>query len=231
MDAPRHIFVAALAVSVMFIFVLKDTAQRFFFACGVLAVGYALFKKQQVTEKKRNNQDSFITSVEKELSDDHEVPENKIFYIHKSPRNLKYLRKHKELQQAVFDLKFLQIYDRALFNKMIIFIEYFLKIHFKVMIGKYEFSLYYPMLRDARSEILNTMKSAHLNIPNISTILYIKDIDDYLETRIRLVQAVTYKLMKLLCHKKRASKQPGTAATYKPPLDSDTSHDYHYALF
>lgn len=222
MEVSRHVVLSAVAASVVFVFVLKDVAHRFFFLCAAAAAAYAYIKAYRTREKKRNNQESFMSATEKELSDDHEVPENKIFYIHKSPRSLRYLRRHKELQQAVFDLKFLQIYDRALFNKIVTFIEYFLKLHFKVMIGKYEFSMYYSVLRDTRSEILNSMKSAHLNIPDVSTILYIADIDEYLERRIRLVQAVTYKLMKLLCHKHGAG--------YKPPLEND-AFDEHYALF
>lgn len=222
MEVSRHLVIAAFSASVLFLFVLKDSAHRFFFVCATAAAGYMYLKNYKTVEKKNNNQESFIASVEKELSDDHEVPENRIFYIHKFPRSLKFLRRHRELQQAVFDLKFLQIYDRALFNKMVAFLEYFLKIHFKIMIGKYDFTLYYPVLRDIRSETLNTMKSVHLNIPNISTILYIKDVDAYVEQRIRLVQAVTYKLMKLLSHKHRS--------VYKPPLEND-NFDQHYALF
>jgi hypothetical protein len=91
------------------------------------------------------------------------------------------------------------------------------------MLGKYEFNLYYPVLVDIRNEILNDMKSVYFNIPTISTILVIDNLDTYLDAKIRLVQSITYKLLKLLCHKYRKN--------YKPPYGIDKTKNKHYALF
>jgi hypothetical protein len=172
---------------------------------------------------KNKNMKMIVNKKEVDLSNDFEVPENNIFYVHKTPRNLKFIKRHNEFMHVIYDLRFLNIYDQALYNKLISYIEYFLKIHYKIMIGKYEVDLYLGMLKDIRSEILNIMKTIYFNIPNVSTILYIDDLDNYVETRIQKVQAITYKLLKVIGRKYQKN--------VKPPFDCDMNKDNHYALF
>jgi hypothetical protein len=172
---------------------------------------------------KNKDIDVFFVNVEKELATEYEVPENKIFYIHKTPRNLKFIKKTDEYKNVLYDIKFIQIYDRALFNKLVTYIEYFLKVHYKVMLGYYNFKLYYQVLRDIRSEILNIMKTSYFNLPNVSTIINIPDINVYMEEKIKIVQAITYRYMKIVCQKHDKA--------FKPPNEYDIAKDNKYALF
>lgn len=208
------------------IFVVQDLGQRLFVLAIYAAVAYAYYVRNSKVTQRLNTVESFFASVEKELSDDHEVQENKIFYVHKMPRTLRYLKRHRELCETIHELKFLRIYDRACFDKIVAYLEYFLKIHFKIMSGLYDFDLYKSTLKDIRAEVLNTMKTSYFNLPNVSTILAIERIDDFVETRIRRVQGILYKLLKIACR-----KHEGSAADFKPPYDSDATKDDRYALF
>lgn len=218
-----HLLIIAFVILFVALFVLKDMSSRFLVLMTCVVVGYILYQQQKTEMDKNRNMKVILDKKENELSDDFEVPENNIFHVHKTPRNLKFIKRHSEFMHVIHDLRFLNIYDRALYNKLISYIEYFLKIHYKIMIGKYEVELYLGMLKDIRSEILNIMKSIYFNIPNVSTILYIDNLDDYVEKRIKTVQALTYKLMKVIGRKYQKN--------VKPPFDHDLTKDIHYALF
>lgn len=213
------------------IFVNNDP-KSIFFIFAILIVLYSLYsKKKEEEETKTANIVSYMDNIEKTLDHDYEVPENKIFAIHKTPRNIKYLKRTEDLRQIVYDIKFLEIYDEALYEKIISYIEYFLKIHYKVMLGKYEFELYFPVLKDTRNEILNSMKTIYFNIPNISTILYIKNMDVYVDERIIKMQSITYKYMKALYHKYNKSNTNRSSFSYQAPFENDMMKDKHYNIF
>lgn len=222
-DTP-HILVLFFIILVCLVFIITDNSQRFFLLVICAIAGYFYWTSKTKTVKKQKSTLSFVDNIEKELNDDHEISLGNCFYVHKNPRNLKYLKKHQNLTQIVYDIKFVQIYDRALYNKIVALIEYFLKIHYKVVLEKYDFSLYYGMLKDIRIELLNSMKSIHYNIPNISTITTIPNLDEFVELRIRMVQAITYKMLKLLAHK---YNKP----FHKPPHENDLNSEKHFALF
>lgn len=219
----KTLLVLAFCIIFVFTFIVKQFAYRFFLLITLTILGYMYYQDFEKTKRKNNNLHTHLNSVEKELEGDFETPVKDVFYIHKSPRNIKFIKKHELIRQILYDLKFLNIYDKGLYHRIFTVTEHFLKIHYKVMIGKYEFDLYYPMLVDSRHEIMNVMKSIYFNIPSISTILYIKDLDAYVEERIRKMQSITYKLLKLLCNKYKRE--------FKPPYNFDPQKDNHYALF
>jgi len=219
----KNIIIIIFVILYILLFVVTDLTQRFFIIIVVIIVVYMYLRTLKSKKTKNADIDLFFTKVEKELSEEYEVPDNKIFYIHKTPKNLKFIKKTDEYKNVLYEIKFLQIYDRALFNKLVTYTEYFLKIHYKMMLGYYDFNLYYQILRDTRSEILNIMKTSYFNLPNVSTILSIGDINIYMEAKIRIVQALTYRYMKIVCQKHNKS--------FKPPNEYDIGKDNKYALF
>ena len=205
------------------VFITRDLPRRFFILVAAGVIGYIYYQQKQKTTKKKQTLEAFLDTIEKELGDDHELPTDKVFTMHKTPRNLKFVKRHSEIKQLLFDLKFLQVYDKALYHRIVSYIEYFLKIHFKVMIGKYEVKLYLPMLKDLRLEILNAMKSMVFSTPHVSTIIDIPDLDVYISKKTKIMQAITYKFIKLICHKHHLP--------FKPPYEDDYVRDDQYALF
>lgn len=219
----RHLVLGGVVILFCIVFIIDDMRQRFFAIIVLVCLGYILVQRFQSKHKKHKTKDKLLGDIEKELGDDREINNSGSFFVHKNPRNIKFLRQHKELTDVLYDIKFVQIYDRALYNKVISLLEYFLRIHYKVMIGKYDFALYFPVLKDIRSELLNTLKAITFNIPNMSSIVAIPDLDAFVDKKVRHIQAITYKLIKIVCHKYKKH--------YKPPYDLDPHVECHYALF
>jgi hypothetical protein len=223
MDNINNLIIFVFVTIFLIVFVIKDISHRFFFVTIITIVSYFYFKTYKKNDSNDKNINTFLLKLEKDLSIQLEIPENKIFFIHKTPTNINAIKKHRNLAQIVYDIKFLQIYDNGLYNKFVSYLEYFLRIHYKIILNKYEVDQYLPILQDIRFELLNILKSAYYNMPSISAIIDIKNLDVFLAERIRLVQAITYKLMKLVSNKYKKK--------VKPPYDFDYNKDNHYALF
>lgn len=217
------------------IVVLKNPYLSFFATTLTVVVTYYLFLRfKKVKEAGRTSKEGIerleasFTQGEKK---DFEVPNDRIYYIHKRPRSLKYLKRTADIGQIINDLKVLDIYDNALYDKIVTYTEYFLKVHYKMMLGKYDFDTYFPVLKDIRQELLNSMASMAHNLPRVSRIVDIPNIDDYTQRRITHMQAKTYRYIKIV-HRKFAILRPNRKdLTYQAPYENDISDDPHYHLF
>jgi len=231
-EIKKNIFIIFIIAFLLYynICVNTDTKGIFFIIVIIIVLYVFYYQKIQVEEKKNSNVNKQINDFEKTLDHDYELAENKIYAVHKTPRNLKYIKQTQDIKQIVYELRFLQIYDEELYEKIVSYIEYFLKIHYNTMLGKYDFGLYFPVLKDIRNEILNSMKTIYFNIPNVSTILDIKNIDNYVEQRILRIQSITLKYLKILYNKYKSLKT--SFMRHEAPFEYDKmKEDDHYNLF
>jgi len=234
----KHIFIVFLIGFILYynLFINRDI-NGVFFMFVILIVLYIIYiNKKTIDEKKNSNLNKHINDFEKILDHDYEIPEDKIYFIHKTPRNLKYIKKNDDIKQIIYDIKFLKIYDQALYEKIVSYLEYFLKVHYKVMLGKYDFELNFQILKDIRIEILNSMKTIYFNIPNISTIIDIKNMDNYIEQRIIKIQSITMKYLKIAYHKYKKNNIDGfgkfvSHMSHEAPFEYDEMKDKHYNIF
>jgi hypothetical protein len=211
------------------LFIKKDPKALFF----IFTIFFILLmlRQQYQTGKQKDSRElyNFIKNKEKELSNDFEIMDPKNVRIHKTPRSLKYLRTSPDLLKTVYDLKFINLYDKALYNKFLSYMEYFMKIHYNMMIGYYDYQTYFPIIKDLRFEILNMLKATTFNLPKQSTVLPIDDIDNYMDEKLAFIQARTYKYIKIL-HHKYGSKRNSTTS-YESPYDYDPGSDNYYNMF
>ena len=209
-----------------YVIVYERDVPKVLFSTIILYVVYTLYERQKVQEAtKTNDVDKFIDYMEEYLSNEHELNGN-IFGVHKTPKKLRYLRRNGDIKNILYDLKFLKIYDMESLSKTTAYLEYFLKIHYMVMINEYDYGLFYPILKDIRNALLNIMKSTVYNTPNISTILDIPDIDAYIQLRTLRIQSITYKFLKIL-HKKFKNK----VDRCDPPFEHDPMATESYDMY
>lgn len=227
-EIKNNIFIFFIILLFIFynLFIIRDV-KILFFIIIISIIAYILYDKRKTRDiVKDRNKIEYIDNIEKQLNHDYEIPENKIYHIHKTPRNIKYIKKNEDIKNIIYDLKFLQIYNKELYEKFISYFEYFLKIHYNVMLEKYDYRTYFSILKDIRNEILNIMKSIYFNVPKISTIIDIPDLDKYIEKRILIIQSITYKYMKIAYNKYSQDH-----VTYNAPFEYDSMKDDRYDLF
>ena len=227
-DISDNTFIAFIGAFILYYFIIVNKDPKgVFFVMVCFIVVYATYAREK-TRNEAKNAGVVKFMIEKEGNmNGREIPENMNMYVHKLPGNLTYVRKTKDLRDILFDLRFLEKYDLALYEKLLALVEHFLRLHYKVMVGKYDFEQYYPMLKDIRNEILNTMKTVVFNTPSLqSTHIDVPDLESFIDEKVALMQATTYKYMRSVFHKYNKKHM-----SYNAPFESDGMKDTHYHVF
>lgn len=121
--------------------------------------------------------------------------------IYKGTSNLKYIMMHEDIKGIMEDLEFILKFQPDIIIDILILLEYFYKIHYNVMIEKYEPCSYVPILRDLEKEIINIFSTFVYNLPDISTTIAIGNIDEFMLVKLRDIQSILQRYMNILKNK------------------------------
>lgn len=171
-----------------------------FIAMFVSAIGFNKALNIYDTKHHKQTSDKFWKTVSKQLQD-YEIVNDQVFLVHKPPETLKYLFFHPQVVDTLEDLKFMLIYEKDLFLRLIIYIEWFMKVQYNIMIEKYNACSFYPILRDLRREIMNILASLVFNMKPYSNILDIPNMIEFTQLRTRNIQTITWRYMTIVKHK------------------------------
>lgn len=223
------IFIVLFVIYYMTI-VIKDY-KGVFFIIIVFAVVYIQYINKQtlipeniskflkkILKTGNNNNNLFLDNKETELISDKNGIEENTFYTRKSLNNIKFIKNSKEIGYELFRLKIIEKYDKELFNKIIYLTEHFLKLHYKIMMGFYEFEQHFNIIKDIRLNLLNNIKSIVYNIPKIDEDL-INDVCDN-------IQGLTHRYLKILQLKYKKSQY-----IESPPYEYDPSQNDNFNIY
>lgn len=169
------------------------------FSFLVMVITYIL-KTVYVSRTSTNSKETFWKTSEAKVRGK-QVFNDIVFSVYKGPARLRYVRMNKEVEGILEDLDWLEKYQPDILHDLMIYTEYFFKYHYNVMIGKYDAHTYIPIINDLRRLIMNTMSSGTFNLPTISTIVDIQNIDVFMSRKRRDMQAVLTKYINILRHK------------------------------
>lgn len=225
------VFIVALVVFYHIVAMQKDanasSSYKVFMLMVILAIlGYYLWQYKEVETNTSIKSDKFFDDLEKQIHTT--FSNNTVFLVHRSTRNIKYIRKQLHVALFIKDLDFLNVYQKEAYHKLIIYLEHFLKIHFNIMIDKYDCRSFLPMLRDMRVIILNIMSSLTFSLPYISTIIdtNVKTMDEFIAEKTRDIDAILYNYIKIAAHKNKEINKHEHIA-YKYPTENDPYTDSH----
>lgn len=158
--------------------------------------------QNRFTNKDFKNIDEIITDhstnfINKELEliqeDEYYIDSNDIYPIYKKPKKFLFLKKDKYLEKILYDLRFIQKYDKGDYLKLIILIENFLKTYYNLIIDRYDID-YIDILLDIRKEILNIMYNFKVDAPQYDK--KNRYIHNVIQDNIIKMQSYTYQKIK-----------------------------------
>jgi hypothetical protein len=205
-DVKKNLLIAFSIVFLGFylLFIKKDVIQLFFYI--VIIAIFVVFRIEYSNDQNTKNDgvDAFIKKIESDLKT--HIPEldnSNIYKIHKPPSSLRFiLQNHDGIKHILFNMRKVQLYDKMAFYRMIIYIEYFLKYHFNMMIGVYDYNEYIPIIKDIRIEILNISKSLVFTCPRFSPLILLQpNLQKVIDTSHRKIQEMTFKYLQTIKHK------------------------------
>ncbi len=194
-----------IVVFIIFICMLENTINIYLLFSIIIGIIY-YFNIFQTSKGNKYNTKWNATCDTKwkrfnEMTQNKVVYSNSIYNIHKGPNKLKYIFMHKNLKSILEDIDFILKYQQDIFLDIIIYIEYFLKIHYYIIIGKYDTCTYIPILKDIQKHIVILLSTTVFNLPNKSQIVDIQDIDTYINKKTLEIKAILDKYMTILKHK------------------------------
>jgi hypothetical protein len=178
----------------------RNATSTFFILCIIVCICYFYINKSNKQDNTINNVKSYINNLSLKLID-LEIDNSKIYKIHKPPKTLDFILKNEILKNTLYDLRSMLIYDKASYLLLVVYLEYFMKFHYNVMIDKYDHKEYLSIMKDIRKEILNISKSFIFNAPSISLINLNIDLKDTLDKSHNLLQSFTYRYLMIMKHK------------------------------
>lgn len=196
-------FASIFVVLYLYSFIKYDNVSNFFIISFII-IGLLINNHTKTDKiKKQNELQSYINNLELTVIS-HYTPEmilETVYKVHKPLKSLRFIKNNYEATQLVYYLRFLMIYDKEGYLDFVIYLEYFLKIHFNIMIGKYDVATNFVILKDIRHELLNALQTTTYNIPNVSRVFDGKNLDERLRTAIIKLQAITYRYVKIVYKK------------------------------
>ena len=194
-------------------FIQKESVKTFFVI--ILFMIFAVYWSQHKNKEKakQTDIDMVIDSFEKDLPIfQPEIDNHNVYKIHKPPSTLKYIKKNDYVKKMLFDLRPMLIFDKTSFVNLIVYMEYFLKYHYFIIVGYYDSYDYLPILKDIRKEILNFSKSFVFNSPDLAI----------LEMVHNNLQAFTFRYLQIIKHKYNSRNK----YDYDPPYEYDSKTDH-----
>lgn len=224
------LFVCVFIVLYLYVFMQNDNASNFFII-SMIVIGFLISNHSKTDDVKQQNElNQYIQDIEQTVVS-HSTPQmilENVYKIHKPLKSLRFIKNDKEATQLIYYLRFLIIYDKEGYLDIIVFLEYFLKIHFNIMIEKYDVETNFIILKDIRREILNALQASCYNIPNVSKVFDSKNLDERMKKVIIKVQALTYRYVKIIYKKYHKIL---LHETYKGTVDYDTMKNNHYHMY
>jgi hypothetical protein len=202
-DNKSKLTIFAASFALYYMFTTSGFAVHNFFVVAFITI-MLVFRKNQfvVKQKKHSTIEVFIAEMEKKVQT-HQTPEMMLessYKVHKPLKDLYHVKKNKEVKETIYKLNFLKIYDNEQYIDVVVLLEYFFKIHFNVMIVKYDYHTNMDVLTDVKNEIINSLYTSYYNIPKISKTVDV-DVDKELRQCIIKLQSIMTKYMRIAKHK------------------------------
>ena len=153
------------------------------------------------SKNRKGDSSGVIWKKYNELTKDKIIFSKNTVNIYKGTSSLKYILMHEGMKSIIEDLDFILKFNPDIIIDIIILLEYFYKIHYNVMIEKYDACSYIPILQDIRNEVVNTFSTFVFNLPDISTTIDIPDIDSFMNTKLREIQSLLQKQLSIIKNK------------------------------
>lgn len=196
-------FVSVFIVLYLYSFIQYDNTSNFFILSILIIVLLINNHNKSDNIRHQNEIQQYIDDIEQTVVS-HSTPEmmlETVYKVHKPLKSLRFIKNNNDATKLVYYLRFLMIYDREGYLDFIIYLEYFLKLHFNIMIEKYDVETNYLILKDVRYELLNVLQTATYSIPNVSKVFDGKNLDERMHTAIFKLQALTYRYVKIVYKK------------------------------
>lgn len=158
-------YLLIFVLAVMFYLLSKIQTNYLIVIIIICMVGVIVFVYLQNLSKERTNSLVNIeTALDNDIKDRTETNE-KIFYLDKFPKNVKYLKQSHELVDIITNLRFTLKFNKTRYTDVILNMNKLMKIYIYILSDRYDVIQYISLFTDIRENIIELMYSFFMIIP------------------------------------------------------------------
>jgi cbb3-type cytochrome oxidase subunit 3 len=230
----QQLVMTVLFVAVLF-FILRNSEQATIMAIMALLIGFgiymSLYPPSVKSELDMKNRAKAVLDLEDAVSNrvktnDGSAP-TESYLVKSFPKTgLKYLRENQELIDIAKNLTYLQVYDRARYQDMLLLMDRMHKVYMYTLVGRYACQHGLTLFMDLRELIRERMYSFYIVTPLKTKHMYGLDPHGELERSIKDFTQVSRRMIKVVeNYARRECKTPYMDATIPLALDPATSQN------
>jgi len=160
-----EIYIIMIILALLFFLFSNVSINRLIIVIIILLISYALyFYLQRVSKDKESNIAYVQNTLDTDIKDRAEVSE-KIFYIDKFPKKIKYLKENKKLVDIITNIRFIKKFNKTRYGDIILNANKLMKVYIYILAERYDVEIYLPIFTDIRDNILELMNSLIMVIP------------------------------------------------------------------
>jgi hypothetical protein len=159
-----YIFIFLLAIIFYILQNLKSNKLiALIIICILIIIIYIYLQK--VANDKATNLNYQENTLEDDIKDRENISD-KIFYIDKFPKTVKYLKENKDLMKIVTNLRFVIKFNKTRYSDIILNMNKIMKIYIYILSDRYDAVQFIPIFTDIRDNIIEIMYSLFIIIPS-----------------------------------------------------------------
>jgi hypothetical protein len=214
----------AIVILAVFLILGQDGSQAKFIAIlftAVVLIFYYQYSKG-VIDKRLTTINNF-TEHEKDIKETQYQVDN-VYDVLQKPSKIKYLYLEEQVMAIMNHLSFIKTFDAYGYDRLVVLLENFFRIYYKVLVESLDAVQYAPVLTDLRLEILNHMSEFYYSVPQFSKNVN-GNIYEIIDTSMRKIHSILQKALKIVRNK--IKKDRGLDVECKAPLSHDPTKTQH----
>jgi hypothetical protein len=174
-----EIYIVIFALAFLFFLFSKVNINHLVIVIILILISYALyFYLNKLSGDKETSIAYIQNTIDTDIKDRKEVNE-KLFYIDKFPKKIKFLKQNTKLVDIVTNLRFIRKFNKTIYGDIILNANKLMKVYIYVLAGRYDVEVYLSVFTDIKDNILELMQSLIIVIPEKMKHTY--GIDTYAE--------------------------------------------------
>jgi len=157
--------------------------------------------KQHETDMKETNTAKIWFYYTHLVKNKHVLSSRNIYKYQYPPKSLQYIERNITVKSVFEKLYPIRVFDEHLIGEIIILVEHFLRTHYKVVIGKYDPQLFIQHLEDIAEEVDVLFQRFVYNIPNVSSLFDIEDLDMYVHEQHKIMMNLLQRHIRIVRNK------------------------------
>ena len=161
----NELYIFAVVIAIIFSLFSNLTINKLVAIIIIILLSLGIYMYLQKLSQERENSLDFKENVLESDIKDRKTTNEKIFYVDKFPKKLKYLKENQRLIDIITNLRFTLKFSKTRYTDIVLNMNKMMKIYIYILADRYDATQFFPIFTDIRDNIIEMMYSFFIIIP------------------------------------------------------------------